>query len=617
MPARPSGNLLIRRGDAAPRGWIILGAGAVLFAAVAAWSLLDAGDGPAASVDKVALYVLYVGAAAFAAVLGAILTDSPIRSVAKYTLLQCLRLKLTAVFVVLIAIALAGVYHVEGDGTLGGRIRNFLAYSTGLTSLLLSVMTLFLSISIVASDVRTKQIFTLATKPLARWEYIVGRWLGVVLLDAALVLVAGLVIYGLAEHLRSKAAGMGFHDRRTVETEVFTARKRVRPDPLLVEDRVKARLDRMRDQGQYESSVDAFLARAGGDKEAAARLLKEEIAGRVTKEAQSLEPRRQMCLWFSGIKADVTQVRDKEGRIIDVNPRDRLARVEVATEILGHLIIGAPVKIDGVPARVYRVGRGFLDVRFARDDMSLAKVQSLRRGKDVEVFVVSTIQLVYKAMPIGRLDEDTQLRGSWLLVNPKTGRAEGERPHDIPIDAPQTFTVSAAVVAEDGRTMAWYTNYSPVSVLLNRHDVAVLYRVGGFGWNFARGTALVLFRCAFLAGLGVLAGSLLSFPVSCLGCFVLSAIALGRGYMTKAVVLSRTGGDDPLTVGGHYVMKFMSVILPDFTRSSPVDSLVDGMYISWAFFGQTLMMTVAFRAMMVLALACLIFHRRELARVQV
>ncbi len=612
MPARASVNLLIRGGNSAVRGWIILGAGAALLVAVVLWSLFADGDGPAASVAEVALYV---GAAAFAAVLGAILTDSHIRSVARYTFIQCVRLKLTAVFVVLMGIALAAVYYVEGDGTLGGRIRNFLAYSMGITSLLLSVMTLFLSISVVARDVQTKQIFTLATKPLARWQYIVGRWLGVVLLDAALVLVAGMVIYGLAQHLRGKAGKMDFPDRRTVESEVFTARKRVPPDPLPVERIVTARLNRMRKQDRYESSVNAFLAEADGDRQAAAELLKQEITEQVIKEAQSLGPRRQMRLSFSGIKADSTEITGA-GRITEINRRDRLATVEVSTEILGHLMIGAPVRVDRTQARVYRVGKGFMEVWFAGHDVFPEKIAAMAPGKEVQIVLVSAIQLVYKAKAAGKLG-DEQLRGSWLLANPKTGRAEGQRPHDIPIDAPQTFTVSAAVVAEDGRTEAWYTNHSPVSVVLNRRDVAVLYRVGGFGWNLARGTGLVLFRCAFLAGLGVLAGSLLSFPVSCLGCFVLYAVALGRGYMTKAVAMGPGGDEDLLTIVGHYVMKFMSVILPDFARSSPVDPLVDGMYISWAFFGQTLMITVAFRGMIVLALACLIFHRRELARVQV
>lgn len=621
MPSGPSGNLLIHRKGSALRGWIILGACAVLFVAVAVWFLLAGGEGWAASV---AVGAMYVGGAMFAAILVAILADSPIRSVARYTFIQCLRLKLTAVFIVLIGIALVAVYHVEGDGTLGGRIRNFLSYSNGITSLLLSLMTVFLSIIVVAGDVQTKQIFTLATKPLARWEYIVGRWLGVVLLDAGLVLVAGVVIYGLAQHLRGKGGWMDFAGWRTVETEVFTARKRVAPDPLPIERWVAARLRKMREQALYDSAVDAFLARTGGDREAAAILLIEQIAKRMTEDAQSLAPKRRMQLRFSGIEADSTEVTGK-GRIVAVNRRSRLARVKVPTRILGHLTKGAPLKIGGERAYVYGVGRGFMDVWFAGDDPFPQKIAAMASdredGKEVPIVLVSAIQLVYKVKMAGRPVNEELVRGFWLLRNPEDGRAESERPHKVPLDAPQTFTVSAAVVSTDGRTSALYTNLSPskppVSVVLNRDDVAVLYRVGGFGWNLARGTGLVLFRCAYLAGLGVLAGSFLSFHVASLVCFVLFVIALGRGFVTKAVVLSRTGGDDLLTLVGHYVMRVMSVVLPDFARSSPVDSLVDGMYISWGFFSETLVATVAFRGMIVLALACLIFHRRELARVQV
>ncbi len=621
MPSGPSGNSLISRGGRGLRGWIILGACAVMFVAVAVWFLLAGGEGWGASV---AVGAMCVGAAMFAAIMVAILTDSPIRSVARYTFIQCLRLKLTAVFIVLIGIALAAVYHVEGDGTLGGRIRNFLSYSNGITSLLLSVMTLFLSISVVARDVQTKQIFTLATKPLARWEYIVGRWLGVVLLDAALVLVAGVAIYGLAQYLRSKGGRMDFADWRTVETEVFTARKRVPPDPLPIERWVAARLNQMRKQGLYDSGVDTFLAQAGGDREAAANLLIAQIAKQMTENAQSVAPKKQMQLWFSDIEADSTEVTGK-GRIVAVNRRSRLARVMISTEILGHLTKGAPVKIDGLRAHVYRVGKGFMDVWIAGDDEFPRKIAAMASdeedGQEVPIVLVSAIQLVYKVKMAGKPVNEELLRGSWMMVNPQTGRAEGERPHKVPLDAPQTFTVSAAVVSDDGRTTAWYANLSPinppVSVMLNRDDVAVLYRVGGFGWNLARGTGLVLFRCAFLAGLGVLAASFLSFHVACLMCFVLYVIALGRGFMTKAVVLSRAGGDDLLMLVGHYVMKAMSVVLPDFARSSPVDSLVDGMYISWGFFGETLIATVAFRGMIVVGLACLIFRRRELARVQV
>lgn len=61
----------------------------------------------------------------------------------------------------------------------------------------------------------------------------------------------------------------------------------------------------------------------------------------------------------------------------------------------------------------------------------------------------------------------------------------------------------------------------------------------------------------------------------------------------------------------------MVMVLPDFALTSPGDRLVDGMYISWADLGAAGVLTLAIRAVLALALACLIFHKRELAHVQV
>ena len=111
-------------------------------------------------------------------------------AVARYTFSQCLRMKVAVLFILLLALTLATMALGEDPyKTLADRIRTFLSYSTSLTSFLLSVVTVVLAVSVVSSDVRDKQIFTVATKPLSRWQYILGRWLGVVLLGG--ILLAG------------------------------------------------------------------------------------------------------------------------------------------------------------------------------------------------------------------------------------------------------------------------------------------------------------------------------------------------------------------------------------------------------------------------------------------
>ena len=100
-------------------------------------------------------------------------------AVARETFAQCLRLKVAGVFIILLALTLVVMpFALKGDGTLAGRIRTLLAYGTGMTGALLSVVTILLAVGVVSGDVRERQIFIVASKPLARWQYIVGRWGG-------------------------------------------------------------------------------------------------------------------------------------------------------------------------------------------------------------------------------------------------------------------------------------------------------------------------------------------------------------------------------------------------------------------------------------------------------
>ena len=61
----------------------------------------------------------------------------------------------------------------------------------------------------------------------------------------------------------------------------------------------------------------------------------------------------------------------------------------------------------------------------------------------------------------------------------------------------------------------------------------------------------------------------------------------------------------------------MTTLLPDFAKTLPSESFVGGMQISWAAMGDAALVTVGVQSIVILAMACLIFQKRELARVQV
>ena len=102
-----------------------------------------------------------------------------------------------------------------GDGTLKGRLQTFVSYGLSLTGLLLSLLTIIVSIYAITSDIEHRQIYTVVTKPIRRYQIILGKVLGVIVLDVALLTLFAGIVYGVivlmprvrARHRGGAAAG--------------------------------------------------------------------------------------------------------------------------------------------------------------------------------------------------------------------------------------------------------------------------------------------------------------------------------------------------------------------------------------------------------------------------
>jgi hypothetical protein len=115
-----------------------------------------------------------------------------------------IRMKIALVFLVLIAAVVLGLpFSVTGDSSLTGAVQSFMSYGLATTSVLLGMLTIFMSRS-VSDELVGRQIFLLVTKPIPRWEYVVGKWLGITLLNAAFLACAGLTIYGMVHQIKGR-----------------------------------------------------------------------------------------------------------------------------------------------------------------------------------------------------------------------------------------------------------------------------------------------------------------------------------------------------------------------------------------------------------------------------
>jgi len=542
-------------------------------------------------------------------------------AVARQTFSQCLRTKVAAVFTVLLAGSLAVLPSVMvGDGTLAGRIRTFLDYSFSVTSVLLSLVVIFLAVGLVSGDIRDKHVFVVCVKPLRRWQYVLGRWLGIVLLSATLLAGASAGIYVLAQYLRGRSDLVHRpEDRRTVETEIFAARARIPPEPPDVAEALAARIRQKRKEGTWDETIEAYKTHYQLAQGQAEEKLREDLRRSVLAEAQSAGPGRSLAWNFSNIRV-IGQPVKGAGVARRVQRRKNRVTVETDPDLTSRLIIFGPVWVNGVAGRVLGTWKTGFSAVFHLEDMNGQQMASVSSGSPVEVAVEPTVQISYKvSVADGGAAEG--LRAAWKIENPTTGFVYDLPPLETPADQQATVIAPARAVDSEGRLRVRYFNYSRASVTILHDDVAVLYEVGRFEANFLKTVALTLMGLMFLAALAVFSGCWLSFPIGCLVCFVMLWLATTMRFLTEAVTSGlRYPREEDLTFlfhAGSFFLKVTKVLLPDLVSTLATDFIIEGVEIPWAYLGRTAALTVALRAVALLALACWIFHRRELARVQV
>lgn len=199
---------------------------AALGGAAALWY----GDRPAAAITILGIVSLALGVVFGVAFLRRLLSAGhPVSAVARAIVEEAVGTRLSVLLVMLVVVALPTLPLVLDPGErLAYRLQFFLDWSLSGASVLLSLITIALSCSSVCGDIESHRIHMALSKPLRRWEYLLGKWLGVILLDLLLVGLVGVGVYSFAESLRRSPAADNA-DRRAVEEQVLTARASARP----------------------------------------------------------------------------------------------------------------------------------------------------------------------------------------------------------------------------------------------------------------------------------------------------------------------------------------------------------------------------------------------------
>src|SRR5882757_448454 len=113
-------------------------------------------------------------------------------AIAWLTWKAAIRFRLFVVILVLLLAAVVGLpVLIKDDGTARGFTQILLTYTLSAITGLLGLCTLWLACGTLARDIEESQIQMVAVKPIPRWKIWVGKWLGLVTLNAALLALAG------------------------------------------------------------------------------------------------------------------------------------------------------------------------------------------------------------------------------------------------------------------------------------------------------------------------------------------------------------------------------------------------------------------------------------------
>ncbi|MDG2423087.1 MAG: hypothetical protein P8M22_03820 [Phycisphaerales bacterium] len=172
-----------------------------------------------------------------------------ILAVAHTLIREASRTRLTLLFIIVILIMLPLLpLTLDPESHLRFQLQNFMSRSLEYTFALASIMTLLLACGTVAFEIRDRHIWHVMTKPVGHIQYLIGKWLGIVLLNACLLAVAGVSVFLYIQFLRTTSTSTGMaanEDRFIVAQELLAARSETRPTlQVLDEETIRLEIDR-------------------------------------------------------------------------------------------------------------------------------------------------------------------------------------------------------------------------------------------------------------------------------------------------------------------------------------------------------------------------------------
>ena len=181
-------------------------------------------------------------------------------AVAVNTIKQALRMKIALAFIILLVVLLPVMaFSMTGDGTIKGRCQTFVSYGLSLTSMLLCLLTIIACAIFCDQRHRTKADIYDDNQTHSAVSISLGKLLGIMLLDAVLLVLFCTVIYGITVSI-PRFSKPSQAELTQLNNEFFTARAGLTPAEPDVSADVRETYNRLEKTGQLPPEV---LADAG------------------------------------------------------------------------------------------------------------------------------------------------------------------------------------------------------------------------------------------------------------------------------------------------------------------------------------------------------------------
>ena len=502
--------------------------------------------------------------------------------IAKQTLKAAIRYRFVVAMAVALLVIVFGIpLLVKSDGTAKGTVQIVLTYTLGSTTALLGIASLWMGCGTLAREIEDNVMQMVAVKPIARWRVWLGKWLGIMLLNAALMVPTGLAIFFLI-NARADSSELNDFEKAKLQNEVLVSRSSVRePKPDFTLSRQRA----------YDYSKLVEQGKADNQYTPAEQALRMSVT----------QPEHVLSL-----RPDYT-------RLIEQNENAPSYELIQQIEELEHqaLQVAKGSREIVLPGQV----RNWF---FQIDSSKVDRINE------------NPIYLRFKFNAGDEYDPKSHLC-MWSVGAGTSKRWPPDREFNemtIGSSVFQELELPAGIVPDKGENRGLvnvsFANLNDKPILFLMEDgPMILYHDGGFGMNLLRGLMIIFFWLGLISAIGLMASSFLSFPVATfmsLGILLISASPgkleqiideggiTGINHETGKKAESSMIDGAAICCGSGAVKRTMSI-----GGYSPVGSLGNGRTITWATLFWAFFAIIVVMGGLIMALGAYMFHRKELA----